>query len=67
MKSDPAAVAQMETIAKTSVLQPAIPEMGSFWEPMGNFGKAIANHEVTEANADAKTADFAKGLAGAVK
>ena len=67
VKSDPAAVAQMETIAKTSVLQPAIPEMGSFWEPMGNFGKAIANHEVTEANAADKTADFAKGLAGAVK
>ena len=67
VKSDPAAVAQMETIAKTSVLQPAIPEMGSFWEPMGNFGKAIVNHEVKDANAADKTADFAKGLAGAVK
>ena len=62
VKSDPAAAAQMETIAKTSVLQPSIPEMGNFWDPTKTFGTSLANKEINEGNAAAKTADFAKDL-----
>ena len=62
VKSDPAAVAQMETIAKTSVLQPAIPEMGKFWDPVQAFGTGISTGKITPANAAAQTAEFAKGL-----
>ena len=62
VKSDPAAVAQMETIAKTSVLQPAIPEMGKFWDPVQAFGTSISTGKITGDNAAAQTAEFAKGL-----
>ncbi|MFU0570979.1 extracellular solute-binding protein [Gardnerella vaginalis] len=62
VKAEPAAVAQMETIAKTSVLQPAIPEMGKFWDPVQAFGTGISTGKITPANAAAQTAEFAKGL-----
>ena len=68
VKSDPAAVAQMETIAKTSVLQPTVPEMGTFWDPTQTLGAAIAGKkDVTESNAAEKTAEYAKGLAETAK
>ena len=62
VKDAPAAVAQMETIAKTSVVQPSIAEMGDFWDPTGTFGKALTK-DINEANAEAKTAEYAKHLA----
>ena len=62
VKAEPAAVAQMETIAKTSVLQPAIPEMGKFWDPVQAFGTSISTGKITGDNAAAQTAEFAKGL-----
>ncbi|WP_421790498.1 ABC transporter substrate-binding protein [Gardnerella sp. DNF01192] len=62
VKDAPAAVAQMETIAKTSVVQPSIAEMGDFWDPTGTFGKALTK-DINEANAEAKTAEYAKNLA----
>ncbi|MFU0537351.1 extracellular solute-binding protein [Gardnerella vaginalis] len=68
VKSDPAAVAQMETIAKTSVLQPTVPEMGTFWDPTQTLGAAIAGKkDVTESNAAEKTAEYAKGLSETAK
>ena len=53
---DPAAVAQMDTIANTSILQSTVADMANFWDPCATFGKAIANKQVTAANAAAKTA-----------
>ena len=53
---DPAAVAQMDTIANTSTLQSTVADMANFWDPCATFGKAIANKQVTAANAAAKTA-----------
>ena len=67
VKDNPAAVAQMNTIAKTSVLQPTVPEMGAFWDPMKTFGTALANKEVNDGNAAAKVADFQKGFEEALK
>lgn len=45
------AKAQIDTIARTSVVQPSIPEMASFWGPCENFGKSILGNEVTHDNA----------------
>ena len=53
-KNDPAAVAQNDTIANTSVLQPTIAAMGNFWDPCKNFGTAIVNGDVNSGNAQAK-------------
>ena len=53
---DPAAVAQMDTIANTSTLQSTVADMANFWDPCATFGKAIANKQVTAENAAAKTA-----------
>ena len=58
ISADPAAVAQNNTIANTSILQPTISEMGNYWTPAENFGKSIYNKEVTEANAAEKTEAF---------
>ena len=57
---DPVAVAILDTIANTSVLQPTLPEMSSWWTPMETLGRNIVAGEVTAENgADslAKTLD----------
>ena len=53
--SNPAAVAQNDTIANTSFLQPSIPEMGAYWSNAESMGKGLANKEVTVDNAAEKT------------
>ena len=50
VSSNPTAVAEMNTMTYASVKQPTIPEMGNYWMPMGDFGFAISNGEVTEDN-----------------
>ncbi len=62
IESDPSAVAQMNTIANTSILQPTLAAMSNFWTPTENFGKAIANGEVTAANAAEKTSAYESSL-----
>ena len=56
--SNPVATAQLETIEKTSVLQPAVKEMANFWTPAETFGKALVNGEITEANAQQRTEEW---------
>ncbi|WP_288270629.1 extracellular solute-binding protein [uncultured Bifidobacterium sp.] len=53
-KNDPAAVAQNDTIANTSTLQPTIAQMANFWDPCKTFGTAIVNGDVNSDNAQAK-------------
>ena len=48
--TNPAAVAQNDTIANTSVLQPSIPEMGNYWSPVGNFGGLCSTGAVNADN-----------------
>ena len=60
--TNPAAVAQNDTIANTSVLQPSIPEMGNYWANAGAMGTSLANGEINEANALEKTNTWNDGL-----
>ncbi len=60
--TNPAAVAQNDTIANTSVLQPSIPEMGNYWANAGAMGTSLANGEINETNALEKTNAWNDGL-----
>ncbi|MBQ3215421.1 MAG: extracellular solute-binding protein [Oscillospiraceae bacterium] len=44
------AVAEIAVMNNCSVIQPVIPELGSFWSPMGTFGGAVMNGDVTAQN-----------------
>lgn len=58
--SDIVAVAVLNTIANTSVLQPTLPEMSNWWVPIETLGRNIVSGEVNASNgADslAKTLD----------
>ena len=57
-----AAVAQIDTIANTSKLQPSIPEMGTYWTNADPMGKALANGEINADNAAEKTEQWNAGL-----
>ena len=48
--ADIVAVAILDTIANTSVLQPTLPEMGNWWVPMETLGRNIVSGEVTAEN-----------------
>ena len=61
---NPAAVAQNDTIANTSKLQPSIPEMGAYWGNAESLGKALANGEVNADNAQELTEKWNAGLNG---
>ena len=60
--SDPAAVAQNNTIANTSVLQPTIAEMGNYWNNANPMGQALVNGEITAENAADMTETWNAGL-----
>ena len=62
--ANPAAVAQNDTIANTSKLQPSIPEMGNYWGNAESLGKALANGEVNADNAADLTETWNTGLNG---
>ena len=62
--ANPAAVAQNDTIANTSKLQPSIPEMGNYWGNAESLGNALANGEVNADNAAELTETWNKGLNG---
>ena len=59
---DPAAVAQNNTIANTSFLQPTIPEMGTYWGNADSMGKALVNGEINAENAAEMTETWNAGL-----
>ena len=62
IQADAVALAQANTIANTSVVQPSIPEMNNYWTPAENFGKAIVSGEVTLDNAAEKVEAFNAAL-----
>ena len=43
--------AAVTTVGTTSIMQPSIPEMGAYWGPGADMGKAQVNGEVTADNA----------------
>ena len=56
------AAAQNGTMAKTSVAQPTIAEMGNYWGPMGTFGENIVNGGVTADNVQEMVDAFVESL-----
>ncbi|MGV9186019.1 extracellular solute-binding protein [Arcanobacterium canis] len=60
---DLAAKAQVDTIAKASILQPTIAAMGAWWDPAAALGAGLVNKEVTPDNAAAKVAPFVEQMA----
>ena len=60
--ADPAAVAQNNTIANTSVLQPTIAEMGAYWNNANPMGQALVNGEINADNAAQMTETWNAGL-----
>jgi arabinogalactan oligomer/maltooligosaccharide transport system substrate-binding protein len=50
ISKDFVAVAEMNTMNNGSCAQPTIPEMANYWNPMGSFGNAVVNKDVTEEN-----------------
>lgn len=60
--NNPAALAQNDTIANTSKLQPSIPEMGMYWTNAESLGKALANGEINDSNAADMTEKWNTGL-----
>lgn len=51
MAEDMLATAQGSCVANSSIVQPFIAEMGNYWTPTDNFGKALRNGEITHDNA----------------
>ena len=50
VSSNPVAMAEINTMTNASVVQPSIPEMGNYWNPVGSFGGLVAAGAVTEDN-----------------
>ena len=63
ISQDPVALAQMDTIANASVLQPTVAAMSNFWDPAAAFGKALISGDVNASNAAAKTDAWNAGYA----
>ena len=58
-------MAEMGVMANTSVLQPSIPEMGTYWSNAESMGKGLANKEVTVESAAADTEKWNAAINGA--
>ena len=55
---DDIAAAVADVMVKTSIMQPLVSEMGNYWSPAENMGKAIIAGEVTHDNAADKTEEM---------
>ncbi|MCQ9342577.1 extracellular solute-binding protein [Corynebacterium sp. 153RC1] len=62
ISENPVATALLTTVDSNSILQPTVKSMSDFWDPAENFGKAIANRDVTPENAAAQTEAFVSQL-----
>ena len=62
ISSDPVALAQMNTVANASTLQPTVAKMANFWDPTAAFGKALLSGDVNATNAANKTAAWNSSL-----
>ena len=55
---DPIATAVTKVMTDTSIMQPLVSEMGNYWSPAENMGKALIAGEITADNAAEKTEDM---------
>ncbi|MGN0351418.1 MAG: extracellular solute-binding protein [Roseburia sp.] len=58
LSDDPVATATTEVMLNTSIVQPLVSEMGNYWSPAENMGKAIQSGDVTLDNAAEKTEEM---------
>ncbi len=58
LADDPVATATTEVMLNTSIVQPLLSEMGNYWSPAENMGKAIQSGDVTLDNAADKTEEM---------
>ena len=58
ISADAVAVAQGNTVANTSIMQPFVAGMSNYWTNAENMGKAILSGEVNAENAAKKTEDL---------
>ena len=58
ISADAVAVAQGNTVANTSIMQPFVAGMSNYWTNAENMGKAILSGEVNAENAEKKTEDL---------
>ena len=55
---DDFATAVADVMISTSIMQPLVSEMGNYWSPAENMGKALVAGEITHDNAAEKTEDM---------
>lgn len=55
---DEIATAVTEVMNNTSIMQPLVAEMGNYWSPAENMGRALVAGDITKANAAEKTEDM---------
>ncbi len=55
---DDIATAVADVMISTSIMQPLVSEMGNYWSPAENMGKALVAGEITHDNAAEKTEDM---------
>ncbi len=58
ISDDPIAAAVAKVMTDTSIMQPLVSEMGNYWSPAENMGKAIVAGEVTYENAAQRTEEM---------
>lgn len=55
ISDDEIATAVTDVMKNTSIMQPLVSEMGNYWSPAENMGKALVAGEITHDNAAEKT------------
>ena len=58
LADDPIATATADVLEKTSIMQPLVSEMGNYWSPAENMGKALVAGDITHDNAADKTEEM---------
>ncbi len=58
ISDDPIAAAVAKVMTDTSIMQPLVAEMGNYWSPAENMGKAIVAGEITYDNAAQRTEEM---------
>ena len=62
VKASAVATAQANTISNTSVVQPLLQEMSSYWDPAASLGNELVQGDVTHDNSAEKTKAFGEGV-----
>lgn len=64
VKADVVATAESNVIANTSMVQPLLPAMSTYWTPAETMGKELVQGDVNDSNAEEKTKAMVQGILG---